>query len=55
MLLIVKNLKVVLAHPKSFVIPLLPRLVSSILVSGKQFVLNDLSFYEVARLADTKA
>ena len=54
-LLIKKNLRVFLAQAKTFVISLLPRLAPSTLVSGEHFMLKDLSFYEVARFADTKA
>lgn len=54
-LLTEKNLRVVLAQAKSFVILLLPRLAPLILVLGWHFVLKDLPFYEVARLADAKA
>lgn len=52
-LLIEKNLRVVLAQVKSFVIPLLPRLAPTTLVSNEHFVIKDLPFYEVACLADT--
>ena len=55
MLLIEKNLKVILVHLKSFVIPIFSRLASMTLVSTKHFMLKDLSFYEVAQLADVEA
>ena len=54
-LLIEKNLRVVLAQAKPFVIPFLPWLARLILVLGWHFVLKDLPFYKVARLADAKA
>lgn len=50
-----KNLKVVLANLKLFVIPTFPRLVPPTLVFSEHFVLKDLSFYEVSRLADVEA
>ena len=43
-LLIENNLKVVLAHPKSSVIPVFPRLAPPTLVTGEHFVLKDLPF-----------
>lgn len=54
LLLIEKNLRVILAQAMPFVIPFFPRLAPSTLVSGKHFVLNDLPFYEIARLATAK-
>ena len=45
----------VLAHPKLFVIPVFPRLAPSTPVSGKHFVLKELSFNEVAQLAGVEA
>lgn len=53
-LLIEKNLKVILSHPKSFVIPVFSQLAPLTLVSGEHFVLKDLSFYEVAQLANAE-
>lgn len=50
-----KNLKVVLANPKLFVILIFPRLAPPTLVSSEHFMLKDLSFYEVSRLADVEA
>ena len=50
MLLIEKNLKTVLEHPKSFVILVFLQLILPTLMIGKNFVLKDLSFYKFARL-----
>ena len=50
-----KNLRVVISQAKQFVIPLLPRLAPPSLVSCEHFVLKNLPFYKVARLADAKA
>lgn len=50
-----KNLKTVLEHPKSFVIPVFPQPTHSTLVLSEHFVLKDFPFYEVARLADVEA
>ncbi|RVW70302.1 hypothetical protein CK203_060287 [Vitis vinifera] len=41
--------------PKSFIILMFPWLTPSSLVLGEHFVLKDLPFYEVARLADSEA
>lgn len=49
-----KNLKTILEHPKSFVIPVFPQLTHSTLVPSKHFVLKDFLLYEVARLTDTE-
>ena len=54
-LLTEKNLRIVLAQAKPFVIPLLPRLAPLTLVLGEHFMLKDLPFYKVTRLVDTKA
>lgn len=54
-LLTEKNLRVILAQAKSFIIPLLPWLTPLILVLGWHFMLKDLPFYEVIRLTDAKA
>ncbi|RVX16278.1 hypothetical protein CK203_014355 [Vitis vinifera] len=50
-----KNLRVVISQAKQFVILLLPRLAPPSLVSCEHFVLKNLPFYKVARLADAKA
>lgn len=54
-LLMEKNLKTVLEHPKSFVIPVFSQLTHSTLVPSEHFVLNNFPFYEVAQLADAEA
>lgn len=54
-LLTKKNLRVILAQAKPFVIPLLPCLAPLTLVSDEHFMLKDLPFYEVARLVDVNA
>ena len=54
-LLTEKNQKVILAQVKPFVIPLFPKLAPPTLVSSEHFVLKDLPFYEVARLANIEA
>ena len=55
MLLIEKNLKVILAHPKLFVIHVFSQLAPTTLVSGEHFILKDLPFYKVARFANAEA
>ena len=55
MLLIEKNLRVVLARVKPFVISLILRLAPPTLVLSKHFVLKNLPFYVVAYLVDAKA
>nr|CAN80544.1 hypothetical protein VITISV_010895 [Vitis vinifera] len=53
-LLIENNLKTIIAQPKPFMIHLLIRLAPLTLVPGEHFVLKNLPFYEVARLADVE-
>lgn len=50
-----KNLRVVLAQVKLFVIPLLSTASTTNPCVDEHFVLKDLSFYEVAHSADIKA
>lgn len=50
-----KNLLALINDPKPFIIPVFACLASPFLMSGEHFVLKDLSFYEVARLADSEA
>lgn len=50
-----KNLLALIGSPKSFIILVFPWLTPSSLVLGEHFVLKDLPFYEVARLADSEA
>lgn len=50
-----KNLLALNNEPKLFVIPIFPRMASPFLVPSKHFVLKNLSFYVVSRLADSKA
>ena len=50
-----KNLLALIGSPKSFIILMFPWLTPSSLVLGEHFVLKDLPFYEVARLADSEA
>ena len=54
-LLIDQNLLVVVREPKLYVLPILPHLVSKVLVSGEHHVLKDPPFYEVTHARDTKA
>ena len=54
MLLIEKNVRVIFAQDKSFMILLFVRLAPLTLVSDEHFVLKDLSFYEVAHLTDVE-
>lgn len=54
-LLMENNLKTILEHPKSLVIPVFPQLTHSTLVPSKHFVLKDFPFYEVARLVYVEA
>ena len=49
------NLLALINEPKSFIMPVFPRVASSFLVPGKHFVLKNLSFYTVAHLADSEA
>ena len=55
MLLTKKNLRIILAQAKPFVIPLLPWLAPPTLMSSEYFVMKDLPFYEVTRFADAEA
>ncbi|KAL6340225.1 hypothetical protein AAG906_040661 [Vitis piasezkii] len=48
-----KNLHVLIKNPKSFIISVFPWLAPSSLVLDEHFVLKDLSFHEVACLADS--
>lgn len=50
-----KNLLALINEPKLFVIPVFPCMAPSFLVLGKHFVLKNLSFYVISRLADSKA
>eukprot|EP00261_Vitis_vinifera_P025961 XP_010659049.2 PREDICTED: uncharacterized protein LOC100255782 [Vitis vinifera] len=50
-----KNLMVLINDPKPFIIPVFPHVAFPSLVANEHFVLKDLSFYEVVRLADSKA
>ncbi|KAL6311320.1 hypothetical protein AAG906_025538 [Vitis piasezkii] len=50
-----QNLLVLIDNPKSFIIPVFPRLTPPSLVPGEHFVLKDLLFYEVSHLADSEA
>lgn len=50
-----KNLLALINEPKSFIMSVFPRVTPSFLVPGKNFVLKNLSFYVVARLADSEA
>ena len=54
-LLSYNNLLALIDNPKSFIIPVFPRLTPPSLVPGEHFVLKDLPFYEVACLADSEA
>lgn len=50
-----KNLQVLIKNPKSFIIPMFTQLASPFLEPDELFMLNDLPFYEVARLEDFEA
>lgn len=50
-----KNLLAPIENPKSFIIPVFPRLAPLSLVPSEHFMLKDLPFYEVACLADFEA
>ena len=50
-----KNLMVLINDLKPFIIPVFPHVAFPSLVASEHFVLKDLSFYEVVRLADLKA
>ncbi|RVW19416.1 hypothetical protein CK203_117330 [Vitis vinifera] len=50
-----KNLMVLINDPKPFIIHVFPHVAFPSLVASEHFVLKDLSFYEVVRLADLKA
>lgn len=54
-LLSYKNLLALINEPKLFVIPVFSRMASPFLVPSKHFVLKNLSFYAVSRLANSKA
>lgn len=49
-----KNLLMLINNPKPFIIPIFPWLAPSSLVPSEHFVLKDLTFYEVARLANSE-
>lgn len=46
-LLLDKNPQALIKNPKSFIIPVFPRLASSFLVPDEHFMLKNLPFYEV--------
>ena len=50
-----KNLQALIENLKSFIIPVFPPLAPLSLVPNEHFVLKDLSFYEIDRLADFEA
>lgn len=50
-----KNLQVVVKEVRLFILSILPRLAPRTLVPDEHHVLKDLSFYEVARVVDSKA
>ena len=50
-----KNLLALIDNPKSFISPIFPRLALPSLVLDEHFVLKDLPFYKIARLADFEA
>lgn len=50
-----KNLQALVKKAKPFILPILPRLTPRSLVPDEHYMLKDLSFYEVARLTDSKA
>ena len=50
-----KNLQALIENPKSFIILVFSRLASLSLILDEHFVLKDLPFYEIARLADSEA
>ena len=50
-----KNLQVLIENPKPFIILMFSRLTPPSLVPREHFMLKDLPFYEVARLADSEA
>lgn len=50
-----KNLQAVVKEAKPFILPILPYLAPRTLVPGKNHVPKDLSFYEVAWVANSKA
>lgn len=54
-LLTAQNLLTIIQEPQSYVIPIIPRQLSKVVVFGEHFVLRDLSFYEEAHEADAKA
>lgn len=54
-LLLDKNLLALINEPKLFVMPVFHRMAPSFLVLDKHFMLKNLSFYAVARLADSEA
>ena len=47
-----KNLLALIENPKSFIIPVFPRLALPSLVPSEHFMLKDLPFYEVSCLVD---
>lgn len=50
-----KNLQALVKEVKLYILPILPYLAPQTLVPDDHHVLNDLPFYEVARMTDLKA
>lgn len=55
MLLSVRNLLSIIREPQPYVLPIIPRPLSKVVVPREHHVLKDLPFYEEAREADAKA
>lgn len=54
-LILDNNPQALVKESKSFILPILPCLAPRFLVLGKHYLMKDLPFYEVARVADSKA
>lgn len=50
-----KNLHAMISEPKLYVLPILYRVALSSLMPNEHYVLKDLPFYKVTRLANSKA
>lgn len=54
-LLYSQNLFAIIREPQSYVLPIIPRRLLKVVVSGEHYILKNLPFYEEAREADAKA
>lgn len=55
MLLYARNLLTIIWEPQPYVLPIIPRRLSKVVVPEEHYVLKDLPFYKEAREADARA